>query len=1749
MRSIFTVILLVIAFALHSQIMYVTPGGSGLKNGSSWANALDGNTPSGNGYTKLAQATQTATAGKQFWISEGTYKAATDNSRGRSFLIKEGVSFFGGFSGIENSIQERSIQQHKTIISGDIGVLNDLSDNAFHLFETDQTSSVFTLIPVIDGISMYGGNANNSSGSFQNTGGAVYLAWNKDAIIRNCIISNNNGLRGAAIYSMNKITLINCIGVNNMQAVVSGGVSTLTNCTIVNNEKGFQVGDNSQVTNCIFWGNGTVAYQSSTNIFVLNCCIQGGLFGGLNADPLFVNPTAGVGLTLNGLNADWNLLPASPCINAGENTGIPYNTFEDCANYKRIINNTVDFGAFEYNSTVYQPIIYRLPCTNPSVSLQTDTTARISWSRGNGLLCKVWIARAGQTASWPKTNGKDFVASSYFRAGDFVIENGVAWFCVYNGTGNQVNLSGLVPGTTYSACIFEHFSDSLAHLPATITFSTNGTIISGVQIYYVRNGGGVNGHDGRSWETAFSSPRPAISLSKSADAIWIATGTYLPSNSNNRYESFQLKEGIRIFGGFAGNETLLTQRISNANETILSGNIGNFTDSLDNSYHVVSSSPASTPWADTSLVDRITIRGGTADGPGENICGGGIFLNTNCVLKMTSCKVTSNACIGSGNPNNNNYFGGGGLMNRGTMVLDDCDFFSNKAVYLGGGLFNGSNLVMKNCQVHHNKITFPGGGWFSEWGGGGIYNGPNGRLTAESCEIKYNTTQNNLHGGGMFNRGKVQLKNSLVENNFSARDGGGVYSLGPIKILNSHFKLNQTAYTGGGIYAADSLRIDSSLFDYNAAHNSPSIYTSGYGIISNSNICSSNSTGQAGAAGGIRSQGKTHVENCEIHSHNLHGIQMINSGGFFNIVIIFTGSDGGGILHDGIDTLWVNNCSIHNNIAGGGGGVAVYNGQAYITNSKIVDNFCAKGAAVFNKAKAKISNCLIANNSYYNGGLFLNVGNSVTLMNNSTMSNNNRLTTDNGNALLVHGDYGNPTPNQFKLANCIIQSQTGLTGNYPGASGTDTIVYSCVTGGFSGTGNINASPMFINPTSGVDTTFNALLANWTLSACSPCINTGADSLCADTTDLAGDPRKYQRIDMGAYELKYDSSILAIHHGNTGRTTTTLHWKSAIKPCYTIVFLKDTVAGSPVPVPGINYTPGAVYGSGSNLNGWYCIYQGLDTAVSVTNLVAGTTYRVAVFNYILNSHYDVPGLMNFNTEKTTLADITKTYGNIPFTVQATSFSGITAHTYTISPAAVAGVSYDTVSISNAGTATIKARHGGNTMYLPDSTQALLTVNKAPLDAIADNKTKIYGEINPPLTISYSGFVLNENSSVIDTLPYAVTNATILSNVGTYVITATGGADNNYAINRVNGMLVINKLIIQVTSNPSICNGDTLAVGNSIYTAAGTYIDTLYSANIDTIVTTNLTVNPVFAFIENHGICNGATYNWHGNSYTTAGTYTANYTTIHGCDSIYTLNLAVNPVYAFTENHSICSGETYTWQGTDYTTAGTYSAGYTTMYGCDSVYTLNLTVNPVYAFTENHSICNGETYNWQGTGYTTSGTYTAGYPTISGCDSVYTLYLTVNTVPTGVTVTGITITADSTADAYQWIDCGNGFIPVNGAVYQSFTATVNGDYAVIITRGLCSDTSVCVPVTTVGIEPASRIKTIRIYPNPVSAALTIELTGYENHTSFEIFNSIGQPVSGGVVTEKAVVQTFGFAPGVYVVRLKNGDAVDFRKFVKE
>lgn len=210
--------------------------------------------------------------------------------------------------------------------------------------------------------------------------------------------------------------------------------------------------------------------------------------------------------------------------------------------------------------------------------------------------------------------------------------------------------------------------------------------------------------------------------------------------------------------------------------------------------------------------------------------------------------------------------------------------------------------------------------------------------------------------------------------------------------------------------------------------------------------------------------------------------------------------------------------------------------------------------------------------------------------------------------------------------------------------------------------------------------------------------------------------------------------------------------------------------------------------------------------------------------------------------------------------------------------------------------------------------------------------------------------------------------------------------------------------------------------------------------------------------------------------------------------------------------------------------------------------SITVNPAYFSTENHSICEGETYNWHGTEYTSAGTYTTDFNSVNGCDSVCTLNLSVVTVDTSLTVSDPVITANLSGAAYQWLDCNNSYSPISGEQGQSFTADINGNYAVLITQGLCSDTSTCVPITSIGIVNG-HFEQISVYPNPVSNELIIEMNGNNNKQNFEVINTTGQVVFKGSFVEKTIVPTSSFVPGIYTIKLENGKIFEFKKIIKE
>jgi hypothetical protein len=284
---------------------------------------------------------------------------------------------------------------------------------------------------------------------------------------------------------------------------------------------------------------------------------------------------------------------------------------------------------------------------------------------------------------------------------------------------------------------------------------------------------------------------------------------------------------------------------------------------------------------------------------------------------------------------------------------------------------------------------------------------------------------------------------------------------------------------------------------------------------------------------------------------------------------------------------------------------------------------------------------------------------------------------------------------------------------------------------------------------------------------------------------------------------------------------------------------------------------------------------------------------------------------------------------------------------------------------------------------------------------------------------------------------------------------------------------------------------------------------------------------------------------GTVYNTSGIKTAVIPNKAGCDSTITINLTIKN--SNTGDSTAIACDSFTWNDTTYTTSGTPTHIFQNVSGCDSSATLHLTIKKSSASTLNESACNSYTAP-DGIVYNTSGIKTAIIQNAAGCDSTITINLTINTEEVSVTVNDPTITANAIGAGYQWVDCDNGFAPINGQVNQSFVATANGNYAVIITQGLCADTSACAQIMAVGIaSPQNKGKSI--HPNPVTNELIIEFKGNKERTIFEILSSTGQIIFNGNMSDKTVVQTTNFAPGIYLIKFQDGSTFEFMKIEKE
>lgn len=244
--------------------------------------------------------------------------------------------------------------------------------------------------------------------------------------------------------------------------------------------------------------------------------------------------------------------------------------------------------------------------------------------------------------------------------------------------------------------------------------------------YYVDAARADNSGAGTGWATAEKELQVAINEAVSGDQIWVKAGTYKPTLGTDRTICFSMKNGVAIYGGFIGTETLLTQRNEIYNLTILSGDLlGNdagFTNNDENSYNVFRNSGLN----NTAVLDGFTIRGGNANLTNFSTSSyGGAMYNASATPTIKNTLFLYNAA----------YTSGGAIYSLGgtsPITLYDCVFNNNTSI--AGGI--GSAIYTDNATITNSVFTGNTNGY------GVIYTSKT--LSLYNCTLAFNNSSEGL---------------------------------------------------------------------------------------------------------------------------------------------------------------------------------------------------------------------------------------------------------------------------------------------------------------------------------------------------------------------------------------------------------------------------------------------------------------------------------------------------------------------------------------------------------------------------------------------------------------------------------------------------------------------------------------------------------------------------------------------------------------------------------------------------------------------------------------------------------------------------------------------------------------------------------------------------------------------------------------------------------------------------------------------
>ena len=719
--------------------IYVDKDATGSNDGTSWADA----------YTSLQDALANDSNGDEIWIAEGNYNPGTNKTD--SFILNQAnVKLYGGFNGTESLLTERNIALHKTIFDGDVNG----DDTGINYFGVNRSDNIINIVKIkavncaIDGITIANGNAQDTSSSDRQEGSAVLIDAD-NMTIRNCTIEKN---------------LVRRLGV--IQMIDYKGFLNIEN-TVFNEN----------------FGNGGVVLYTRANNGVLNIKITNCLFSNNTLESASGAGNAGIIWFRQDFNKSnvWQTANITNCtfVNNKNNSKTTGATLINASRISSNVPNSV---------RVYNSIFWGNTngIGDPMHSIGNDTSQMSAAS----YVAETSVGGDGGFDNFPTLNAINSTSASRSATTDLdPIFNSTTDFglqatspVVYNGDSSKI------PNNITTDILGNDRIQSLGvDLGCYESPHTTGNAPFNI-IFVDKNATGSN--NGSKWDDAYTNLQDALDNYTTGKEIWVAKGTYQPSGSNGRNNTFEITVNrTKLYGGFAGTESSFNQRDLSVNQTILSGDINDddtgvsFTGNnrSENLYNVLTVNTLET------TIDGFTISGGQADGTTSNTRNG-----AGLAYRSTIASFDSNASLSNVILEDNVSIGNGTIQGglRGDLTMQNLIIRNNlarsaTAMFIFG--FNpGLDVTITNCLIDGNTLSDSSIGtasmgimWFRN-DGSGTPNGTTNVTLINSTLVNNNNTSNssnsatlfNVNRNTFFNNGPINLKvyNSIFWNNLNANN-------------------------------------------------------------------------------------------------------------------------------------------------------------------------------------------------------------------------------------------------------------------------------------------------------------------------------------------------------------------------------------------------------------------------------------------------------------------------------------------------------------------------------------------------------------------------------------------------------------------------------------------------------------------------------------------------------------------------------------------------------------------------------------------------------------------------------------------------------------------------------------------------------------------------------------------------------------------------------------------------------------------